>query len=176
VEAETLMDAQRRLKGDIPKVESFLKSNDITNHVFTPITIQELKSYDNVQRTVGLRLTQSVEIQSSNVDQITKLIRDSAVLVEEGVLFTSERPQYIYTKAGEAKIEMLAEATKDARARAEQIVSQGDRTIRQLRSARMGIFQITPLYSTETSSEGMNDTTSLEKTVTAVVSASFSLK
>lgn len=36
--------------------------------------------------------------------------------------------------------------------------------------------EITPIYSSQTSSEGINDTTSLEKTVTAVVTASFSLK
>ena len=64
----------------------------------------------------------------------------------------------------------------DAQVRAEQIASQGGRTITQLRSARMGVFQITPVYSSQTSSEGINDTTSLDKTVTAVVTASFSLK
>jgi uncharacterized protein len=40
----------------------------------------------------------------------------------------------------------------------------------------MGIFQITPLNSSETSGEGMNDTSSVEKTITAVVTASFALE
>jgi hypothetical protein len=71
---------------------------------------------------------------------------------------------------------MMAEATKDARIRAEQIAAQGDRGVKELRSAKMGIVQINPLYSTATSWEGNNDTTSLEKTIIVTVSAIFSLK
>jgi hypothetical protein len=175
-EAESLLGAQSQLKDDASKVEAFLKSNGITNYTLGPIYIEELKSTDKVPKRLGFHLTQTVDVNSDEVDRITKLARDSTVLVEQGVFFTTSQPQYIYTKAGEAKIEMLAEATKDARSRAEQIVSQGGRRIHQLRSARMGVFQITPLYSTQTSSEGMNDTSSLEKTITAVVSASFSLE
>ncbi len=175
-EAPTLLEAQHRLKDDLPKIEDFLRSNSVSNHLLTAINIQEMRSNDNAQRRVGFRLSQGLEIQSGDVDKITRLSRDSTTLVEQGVQFTSEPPEYIYTKSGEAKIEMLAEATKDARARAEQIALQGDRKIHQLRSARMGVFQIASLYSTHTSSEGVSDTSSLEKTMTAVVTATFSLK
>jgi hypothetical protein len=92
------------------------------------------------------------------------------------VAFVSEGFAFIYTRAGDAKVEMMAEATKDARARAEQIAQQGGRKIKELRSARMGVVQINPLYSSATSWEGNNDTTSLEKTITTTVSATFSLE
>jgi hypothetical protein len=97
-------------------------------------------------------------------------------LLEQGVAFMSESMEFIYTRANEAKVEMMAEATKDARARAEQIATQGGRKIKELRNARMGVVQINPLYGTETSWEGNNDTTSLEKTITSTVSATFSLR
>jgi len=71
---------------------------------------------------------------------------------------------------------MLSEATKDARSRAEQIASQGGRKVDQLRSARMGVFQITPVHSSQTSWEGMNDTSSFEKTITSVVNVTFSVR
>ena len=71
---------------------------------------------------------------------------------------------------------MLAAATKDARERAEQIASQGGRKIRALRAAKMGVFQITPRNSSDTSAEGINDTTSREKTIRAFVSASFTME
>jgi hypothetical protein len=96
--------------------------------------------------------------------------------VEQGVIFTVAPTQFIYSKSGEAKIEMLAEATKDARARAEQIAGQGDRVIYRLHDADQGIFQITPLHSVSTSWSGENDTTSRHKTITAVVTATFLLK
>ena len=39
----------------------------------------------------------------------------------------------------------------------------------------MGVMQINAIHSNETSGEGRNDTSSLEKEITAVVSARFSL-
>jgi hypothetical protein len=71
---------------------------------------------------------------------------------------------------------MLAEATKDARARAEQIATQGGRAIARLHDADQGIFQITPLHSVATSWQGESDTSSRQKTITAVVTATFLLK
>jgi hypothetical protein len=64
----------------------------------------------------------------------------------------------------------------DARARAEQIASQGGRTIKDLRAARMGVVQINPLHSTATSWDGNSDTSAVDKTMTVTVSATFSLK
>ncbi len=40
----------------------------------------------------------------------------------------------------------------------------------------MGVVQINPIFGSATSWEGNNDTTSLEKTITSTVSATFSLK
>jgi hypothetical protein len=48
--------------------------------------------------------------------------------------------------------------------------------IGRLRGARMGVFQVTPAGSTEVSDYGVNDTSSLEKDITAVVSATFELR
>jgi hypothetical protein len=42
-------------------------------------------------------------------------------------------------------------------------------------SARMGVFQITPVSSVDVSDWGENDTTSLEKKVMAVVRADFGM-
>lgn len=181
-EGNTLAVAQRALKTDLDKVEAFLKAKGITNSAVSSITIHEVRTRQKAdgdvvqEKTTGYRLSQSVLIRSSDVDRVDQLSRDTSALVEEGIAFTTSAPQYIYTKAGETKVEMLAEATKDARTRAEQIAVQGGRRIDQLRSAKMGVFQITPLHSIQTSWEGMNDTSSIEKTVTAVIAATFSMQ
>jgi len=184
-EAPTLLEAQHKLQADRMVVARFLAGDGITNVVFKPITIEkreasvELKTpAENVteseQRTIGYRLAQSVRVESADVDRLAEL--DTTPLVEQGVLFTSEPPQFLYTKVAEEKIEMLAEATRDARARAEQIAVQGNRSIASLHNAEMGVFQITPLHGTDISGDGMNDTSSLDKTITAVVTATFLLK
>ncbi len=179
-EAKTLLAAQQALKADLVKVEAFLKMQAVTNYQVGPIGIQELRqrvSSDEGVRIVGYNLSQNVTVTSPEVERIAALDQQTAKLVEQGVQFTTSAPRYIYTKAGEAKIEMLAEATKDARARAEQIASQGGRTVKELRAARMGVFQITPLYSTRghSSWEGENDMSSLDKSIMAVVNATFSM-
>ena len=181
VESTNLLAAQKQLKDDLAKVETFLRNKGATNYTVGTIAIQERRSTqhrdgETTDRLAGFRLAQTVEISSPEVDRIARLDRETVALVEQGVVFTTEAPRFIYTKAGEAKVEMLAEATNDARARADQIAVQGGRAVRQLSAARMGVFQITPVHSIQTSWDGMNDTSSLEKTITAVVTATFSLK
>jgi len=179
-EAETLLDAQHKIQANHALVEKFLRDAGVTNLAFTPINIEELKASKKTtdgfvsQRTTGYRLSQGVSVESAEVNRLDKL--DTTSLVEQGVIFTVAPLQFIYTKAGETKIEMLAEATKDARARAEQIATQGGRSIARLQSADQGIFQITPHHSVATSWQGENDTTSRQKTITAVVTATFLLK
>jgi uncharacterized protein len=45
-----------------------------------------------------------------------------------------------------------------------------------VRSARLGAYQVTPRNSTEVSDYGINDTSSREKDVTAVVSVTFAVR
>ena len=47
--------------------------------------------------------------------------------------------------------------------------------IRILRTARMGVVQVNPMYSTATTWEGNNDTSTLDKTITVTVNAEFAL-
>ena len=180
VEAETLIAAQHAARESRDKVLAFLILENFTNASFTPIAIEEVRAQQKnadgftQQHTAGYRLSQSVRVESPDVARIERL--DSTPLVEQGMLFTTDAPQFIYSTVGEAKIEMLAEATRDARARAEKIATQGGRGISQLHDADQGIFQITPPHETRTSWEGENDTTTRAKTITAVVTATFLLK
>jgi hypothetical protein len=184
-DAPTLLEAQQKLKTDLAKVEAWLDASGVRERIVKPVQIREMlasskNGYEGeataTSRRLGYQLTQAVEVRSEQVDRIPKLAGEATVLLEQGVTFVSEGFEFIYTKSGDAKIEMMAEATKDARARAEQIAAQGGRAIKELRSARMGVIQINPLYSGAASWDGNNDTSSLEKTVTATVNANFSLK
>ena len=180
--AATLLKAQHQLKDARIKVGQFLNDHSVTNFTFAAIGIEEISASMKdangwtQQRTAGYRLTQTVRVESGDLDRITGLDSESTALVESGVLFTTQPPQFIYTKLGAEKAGLLAEATKDARVRAGQIAVQGRRRIISLHDAEMGVFQITPLHSSQTSWDGENDTTSREKTITAVVTATFLLK
>ena len=101
--------------------------------------------------------------------------KDVTALIREGVEVTSEPPRYYYTELDQLKVEMLGRAARDARKRAERIATDGGGVLGDLVSAKQGVFQITPAYSSAVSSGGMYDTSSIEKTIRAVITASFSL-
>jgi hypothetical protein len=71
---------------------------------------------------------------------------------------------------------MLARATENAKWRAVSMVTAAGNKIGFMRSAKMGVFQITAANSTDVSDYGENDTSALEKKVTAVVAASFMIE
>lgn len=182
-EAPTLIEAQQKLRADHAKVAAFFSSRGIRGFTASPVQITELTARrrneddDTVTKVrVGYRLTQFVEVHSDDVERVPRLANDSSELLQQDVAFVSGGFEFIYTKAGEAKVEMMAEATKDARTRAEQIASQGNRRIKSLLNARMGVVQINPLYSSSTSWEGNNDTSAVDKTIIATVTTTFAMK
>lgn len=114
---------------------------------------------------VGYELTQSVQIESKNVDKIEKISREITELLNQGVQFYSESPRYYYTKLADLKIEMISKATEDARIRAEKISEYSGGKLGDLESAKMGVFQITGQNSKEGYSWGGTfNTSSREKT------------
>lgn len=133
--------------------------------------------HTETRKSIGFRAYQVVMVSSTNVPQIEKASREITSLLEDGVVVSSNNPRYFYTKLGELKLEMLAEAAKDARSRAENILhSAGNTAIGSLVDSSMGIININPANSTGTSTEGNNDTTSYEKDIITIVRAEYTVK
>lgn len=180
-DADSLLEAQRKLNSDLAKVEIFLRANGQKDYIVQPVQVREILANveherDAVPVRIGYRLSQSVVVRSDDVDATPRMASQSTELLEQGVVFVSEKIDFIYTKAGEAKVEMMADAAKDARTRAEQIAVQGGRTVKEMRSAKAGVVQVNPLFATDASWDGNNDTTSLEKNISVTVTATFSLR
>jgi hypothetical protein len=125
----------------------------------------------------GFVTRETIYIHSTDVQRVEKASREVTSLLEQGVSITSGEPAYYYTRLGELKVEMLAAAGKDARARADNILkSTGGAAIDKLISADMGIININPANSTRTSEDGNNDTSSYEKDIITIVHADFALQ
>ena len=71
---------------------------------------------------------------------------------------------------------MIGRATNNARERALKIAKEGKFRLGSIASVRVGIFQITPLHSTEVSNYGMNDTSTIDKEVKSVVEIKYFVK
>jgi hypothetical protein len=124
----------------------------------------------------GYRVTQDVTVSSNVVDKIDQLSSEATELILQGVEFNSTAPEFFYTTLSELKVEMIGLAAKDAKMRADQIAQSTENEIGEVRSSRMGVIQINPVNSTEVSDYGVNDTSSLEKVITAVVTVSYSIE
>ena len=180
-QAPVLSDAYRSLSDAVPKVKAYLVSKGIAENQITvsAISSQTLHGRNSegieTSEITGYSLRQELSVRSTEVEKICQIAREATELINQGILIESMAPQYIYTKLGDLKIEMLAEAAKDAKVRAEQIAESTGSSIGSVRTARMGVLQITAADSTEVSDYGMNDNSSLEKDITAVVNIGFAV-
>lgn len=127
-------------------------------------------------QVAGYKVSQTIEVRLFDPRAIEKLAREAGALAGEGIPFEALSPQYLYTKLAELRIQMMGEATRDARARADVIAKAAGASVGNVRSANTGVVQITPRFSTEVSDYGMNDMTSIEKDITTVVKVTFALK
>jgi uncharacterized protein len=174
--------AYASLKDDLKKVREYLLSHGISESEITVSQVDTTvlnkrndKGYDT-NEIEGYTLTQRVEVRSNNVQKVTEISRQSTELINQGIGFFSESPEYFYTKISELKVAMLALATQNAKQRAEFMAKATGNKIGIMRSASMGVFQITSVNSFDVSGSGMYDTMSPEKKVTSVVHVDFTLE
>ena len=178
----TAQAAYQNLKRQTEQIKTYLQDQQVPDDA---ITLSSIQNYAIPERTLNgretgrilsYRLTQRIEIRSDDVERYTELAQQANELINQGINLVSEPPEYLYTKLSQLRIEMVAEATKDAKARAEAIASSTGNRVGTVRSAKTGVFQITSRNSTDVSDYGIYDTSSLEKDITAVVSVKFGME
>lgn len=185
--------AYKLLREERDKAVAFLEGQGIKKTEIQPQSTTFEEEFDTVEELKvlpGIKEPQKIEkrvskgyvtrevilVRSADVPRVEQASREITSLLEQGVSITSEAPAYFYTRLGELKVEMLAAAGKDARARADNILrSAGGAAIGKLIDADMGIININPANSTQTSEEGNNDTSSFEKDIITIVHAEFEL-
>lgn len=190
--AEALKDGSNLMKSDLDLILATFEQRDVKDSEISVQTMaisqicasQEDVIYDQFghqncagNSLTGYSLQQSILVESSDVDKIAKLSQEAAgYFIDQGLIFTSQNVEYYYSKLGDLKMDLIKEATSNAKIRAEQIAASTGSSIGLLQSAGIGVFQVTAVNSTEISDYGYYDTASLEKKVTGIVRASFSLK
>ncbi len=177
-----LKAAYDELANDKRIIENYLASKGIRKEdmVFSAVDIQKQYSYGtdangrSTQTFSGYQLSQRVSIDSKNVDQIENLSRNITEIINLGIEFTSSPPNYFYTKLADVKQQMIADATKDAKARAEKIAENAGSSLGDLKKATMGVTQITEPNSTEEYSYGGTfNTTSREKEASITIKLEY---
>lgn len=181
-----LKDAYSQLDRDRESIKAYMigKGLKAENIIFSAIEINREfdERYDEHGNRVsstftGYRLTQSIQIESNEVDKVESISREVSELINSGIEFYSQNPQYYYTKLAALKIEMIAAATKDANERAKKIAENAGSSIGSLKKADMGVFQIVAQNSSEDFSWGGSfNTGSKRKTANITVKLEYETK
>ncbi len=180
-----LQSAYNELSADRKIISDYLISKGIKadEMVFSAVDIQKMynysnDSYGNSNRTfAGYQLSQRVSIESTEVAKIENISRNITEIINRGIEFTSSTPNYFYTKLSEVKQQMIADATKDAKQRAEKIAENAGAKLGNLKKANMGVIQITAPNSTEEYSwGGTYNTASKEKEASITIKLEYNVR
>ncbi len=178
-EAKTRAVAARRLRRDAVAVRAFLRQAGVPAAAITPSVVTSEKVVERLSKkrtrtyfTAGQRL----DVSTRQIDVVESVAVRLGDLLERGIEVSAEPLAYISTELTQAKLAALTSATDDARRRAEILVHGLGGKLGGMRSSSLGVYQVTPRNSTEVSDYGINDTSSREKDVTAVVQATFAVK
>jgi hypothetical protein len=184
---ESTQEAYAIIKEHSDIVKQYLLDNGVTEDEFSfwavDISQQYMPEYNDEGMYVGERfdgylLRQRVDISSSDVDKVETLSRSITQLIDYGVDFWPETPSYYYTKLDELKLEMIEQATQNAKQRVDILAENSGSEAGKLLNANLGVFQIMAQNSAldEFSASGAFNTSSKWKTASITVRLYYAVK
>ena len=122
-------------------------------------------------------ISQSLMVRSSDPQLVAQASQKVSELVDAGVVLSMgggpyNGPTYLYTRLNDIKPEMIAEATANARAAAEQFAKDSSSRLGHIRQANQGVFVILP----RDQAPGISEGSQLRKTVRVVSTLEYLLE
>lgn len=137
----SLAQAQAKVRGDTQSIEAFFKDLGFPAEALQP-TGANVSSYTNDGITT-YTVRQRLALRTNDIKRAQRAVARQFDLVGRGVfLEEGSGMSYTFTKLNEIKPEMVAEATKDARASAEQFAQDSGADVGSIRQATQGYFSI----------------------------------
>lgn len=170
-------------KKQLPEILKYLESKGFD--VKKDVDVKSINGYESYRYTPNgvntneiayYQLSQPITIKSDDVNKIKEVSLDITSLMDKGIDIEVRNANYSYSKLSDLKVDLLNRATKDAKQRASAMLKSTNNRVGKIESVRMGVFQITPVDSTEVSDMGINDTSTIEKKITAVSNVTFKVK
>ena len=146
------------------------------NLSLSPICELNNQGYENCSIGVKGQIgSQTITVNSKNIELIKSL---SGKVYSEinGVNIQNVTAEYLFNGLKDIRVEMLTEATKNAKERAEAVAKAGGASVGSISSLSSGVFQVTAPNSVNVDDYGTYDTSTIDKKVTATVKANFSIR
>lgn len=150
----------------------------------TRLVDRQAREYGNNQYNQPRYILESgVNIRTDKVQLVDQVSRKTNGLVARGVALAGDNscdnvPSFMFTKLGEVKPDMLADAMKDARAAAGQFARDADAAVGSIRRATQGYFSISARDSIDGQYSGNNcgDRASVDKRLRVVTTIDYYLE
>jgi hypothetical protein len=179
VTGDDLTQVQAAAEEDAGKVKSFLMGQGFSEdeiRVDAPqVTDRLAQAYRSGPVDVRYIINRMVMLRSTDVRKVAAASARAGELVQAGVVLTSDsgnsRPTYAFTRLTDVKEDMIREALAQARSAANTFAADSGATLRGIRRANQGQFQILP----RDDAPGIFEAEQIEKTVRVVSTIEYLL-
>lgn len=187
VAADTQAKALEVLAGERKVVEDFLNkqgfaTENITTDVESLAPHYEEVFIKDVPRQVqkGFDAFQTLRVTSKDLAKITAANKAFLQLRAENHPVSAQPPEFLVSDLETVKMSLIADATKNARARATEFVKQDGVKVGVMKSANQGAFYILPVGKSNDDADnsygGVNDKSTIDKTARVVVTIVYNIE
>ena len=174
----TVGAAVKKVDSDVAALSSYLTQGGIAADALTLGAVstyanEEYVNGNSTGRILSYRASRDVTVRTKDVQLVSKLSQGIGSLLETGINVNNYGPQYYISNLPELRPELMSEAMKDAKLRAESLTKAVGGSLGTLVNVKAGPIQITTPDSTMTADYGAYDTSTINKTVSATVSVTF---
>ncbi len=176
-----LGEVQRKIAADATRLREFLAAGGFAPEEFAgeslQVTDRLAQQYQQGQVESRFIIAQTVTLRTAEVGRVAGLPGRLGELVAAGLVMSDENqwnagPTYVFTGLNDLKPAMIAEATANARAGAEQFAADSGSRVGGIRRASQGVFQILPRDDTP----GIQQEKEIHKTVRVVSTLEYMLE
>ena len=174
----TVGAAVKKVDADVAALSSYLTQGGIAADALTLGAVstyanEEYVNGNSTGRILSYRASRDVTVRTKDVQLVSKLSQGIGSLLGTGINVNNYGPQYYISNLPELRPELMSEAMKDAKLRAESLTKAVGGSLGSLANVKAGPIQITTPDSTMTADYGAYDTSTINKTVSATVSVTF---
>ncbi len=169
--ATNLAAAQQNVDRDTQQLREFFEGQGFPDDALQAVSVNA-SSYTPDDGVPRFTVNQRMSLRTEDIERAQQAVRRESELVRRGVLLQSSNMTFTFTGLNDIKPEMVAEATQDARAAAEQFAEDSGAGVGSIRSATQGYFSITARDGDE---EGWGAADSPFKKVRVVTTIDFML-
>lgn len=146
IAGDDLQSVYDRVSGNNARIVKWLTDNGIPAEA---ISVNPPDTYDRASNRYGsdsfrynYAISCTVTVTTDKVELVRQLLNRQSELLKEGIPFSNSYINYQFTGLNSIKPEMIAEATRNARAAAQQFAADSESSIGKIKTASQGQFSI----------------------------------